>query len=235
MPPRTPSVTITNYDILALVKAVCDREAWELKQTYFYTGMPVLEKDKPRHDFWARKLAVMGRQGIKIFKRNVRYRTKEIRLPGGSTLLREIAEEKGIDVRIAIDLMRFAFEKRFDVALVFSQDQDLSEAAREVRVFPFFYGVEMPLWFQLEVIAGTGFGPGRPTGPGTSIADFANTASIAGFVLFDPNMQPLDEVANITSGLGISYQQLEAPEPTTLTLLSTVLVLLAMRRKYGTR
>jgi len=59
-----------NYDILALVKAVCDRESLELKQAYFYTGMPVLKKDKPRHDFWARKLAVMGRQGVKIFSRD---------------------------------------------------------------------------------------------------------------------------------------------------------------------
>ncbi|MCC7485616.1 MAG: NYN domain-containing protein [Burkholderiales bacterium] len=42
-------------------------------------------------------------------------------------------EEKGIDVRLAIDIISMAWQNLFDVALVFSQDQDLSEAAREVR------------------------------------------------------------------------------------------------------
>jgi len=42
-------------------------------------------------------------------------------------------EEKGIDVRIAIDVISLAWQKAFDVALIFSQDQDLSEVAREIR------------------------------------------------------------------------------------------------------
>lgn len=44
------------------------------------------------------------------------------------------AEEKGIDVRIAIDVIRLAHRAQYDVAVVFSQDQDLSELCREVRV-----------------------------------------------------------------------------------------------------
>ena len=43
-------------------------------------------------------------------------------------------EPKGIDVRIAIDVIRLAHQNTYDVALVFSQDQDLSEVASEVRV-----------------------------------------------------------------------------------------------------
>lgn len=43
-------------------------------------------------------------------------------------------EEKGIDVRIALDVIRMAHWREFDVALVFSQDQDLSEVAAEVRL-----------------------------------------------------------------------------------------------------
>jgi uncharacterized LabA/DUF88 family protein len=75
----------------------------------------------------------------------VRYREKEIRLGDGTTLRREVAEEKGIDVRIAIDLMRFALKDRYDVGLIFSQDQDLSEAAKEVRQI----SIEQKRWIKI--------------------------------------------------------------------------------------
>jgi hypothetical protein len=45
-----------------------------------------------------------------------------------------VREEKGIDVRIAIDVIRLAARNDYDVGLIFSQDQDLSEAADEVRL-----------------------------------------------------------------------------------------------------
>lgn len=41
--------------------------------------------------------------------------------------------EKGIDIRICLDIVRMARKHQFDVAVVFSQDQDLSEVAREIR------------------------------------------------------------------------------------------------------
>ncbi len=44
-----------------------------------------------------------------------------------------VGREKGIDVRIALDIVRTARLNLFDVALVFSQDQDLSEVADEIR------------------------------------------------------------------------------------------------------
>lgn len=36
-------------------------------------------------------------------------------------------------MRIALDIVRMAHRGEYDVALVFSQDQDLSEVAEEVR------------------------------------------------------------------------------------------------------
>ncbi|MCI0586582.1 MAG: NYN domain-containing protein, partial [Planctomycetes bacterium] len=50
---------------------------------------------------------------------------------GGGTHSFVIREEKGIDVRIAIDVIRI--EREYDVAVLFSQDQDFSEVAREIR------------------------------------------------------------------------------------------------------
>ena len=40
--------------------------------------------------------------------------------------------EKGIDVRIALDVIRGAHAKQYDVAIIFSQDQDLAEVVKEI-------------------------------------------------------------------------------------------------------
>jgi hypothetical protein len=63
----------------------------------------------------------------------MRYRNKTVRLPDGNTYTFLTGEEKGIDVRIALDVLTGAMKCSFDVAVVFSQDQDLSEAATEIR------------------------------------------------------------------------------------------------------
>jgi uncharacterized LabA/DUF88 family protein len=55
-------------------------------------------------------------------------------LPSGTELVVRLAEEKGIDVRLALDLIDLTLKKEYDVAILFTQDQDLSEAAREVRL-----------------------------------------------------------------------------------------------------
>jgi hypothetical protein len=44
-----------------------------------------------------------------------------------------VGHEKGIDIRIALDVVRLARDGRYDVALIFSQDQDLSEAVEAVK------------------------------------------------------------------------------------------------------
>ena len=75
----------------------------------------------------------MGTRGVRIFSRELRYRNRSVRLPNGNETTIPIGEEKGIDVRIALDIVRFARNGDFDVALVFSQDNDLSEVADEVR------------------------------------------------------------------------------------------------------
>ena len=58
---------------------------------------------------------------------------RTVRLPGGQTHSFLVGQEKGVDVRLALDIVSLAYQKAFDVALVFSQDQDLSEVADEIR------------------------------------------------------------------------------------------------------
>jgi len=123
-----------NYDIHRLVTTIVNSKGWNLSGICFYTGVPDAGDDPRWNRFWTNKLATMGRQGIKVFSRSLRYRNKTVDLPDGSVFSFLHGEEKGIDVRIALDIVGKAVRNEYDVALVFSQDQDLSEVADEIRV-----------------------------------------------------------------------------------------------------
>lgn len=122
-----------SFDVLALSEILCRRQGWRLAQARFYTGVPDAADDPFWHGFWLKKLAMMGRRNIHVFQRPLRYRRKTILLPDGTKQTVRLGEEKGIDVRIAIDVIRLAHRNGFDVAVIFSQDQDLSDVADEVR------------------------------------------------------------------------------------------------------
>jgi uncharacterized LabA/DUF88 family protein len=135
-----------NYDPVKLAQAICAQNTWNLTQTRFYTGIHTFQGNAFLHGFWKNKLTVLGRQqNIHIFSRPLRYRQKTIELPDGSIHTFDTAEEKGIDVRIALDLIRVAMRQQYDVALIFSQDQDLSEAADEVRAI----SIEQRRWIKI--------------------------------------------------------------------------------------
>lgn len=123
-----------NYDIRKLVAAIVAQEGWSLAGVNFYTGVPDATDDPMWNRFWTNKLASMGRQGIPVFSRSLRYRNKAVKLPDGFVYTFLHGEEKGIDVRIALDIIGQAVRNELDVAVVFSQDQDLSEVADEIRV-----------------------------------------------------------------------------------------------------
>jgi len=123
-----------NFDPRLLVERVlCTRPGWNLVETRFYTGIPDAKDNPLWNHFWNAKLATLGTRGIQTFSRPLRYRYKTVRLPNGGVIAARVGQEKGIDVRMALDIVRLAREGRYDVALIFSQDQDLSEAVEEVR------------------------------------------------------------------------------------------------------
>jgi uncharacterized LabA/DUF88 family protein len=122
-----------NYDIKKLAEAVANGQGWNLVRSYFYTGVPDATDDPRWNRFWTNKLASMGRQGVSVFSRPLRYRNQVVSLPDGATHTFLHGEEKGIDVRIALDVIGKAVRDEYDVAIVFSQDQDLSEVADEIR------------------------------------------------------------------------------------------------------
>lgn len=150
-----------NYHPLALADRICAERGWRCLQVRFYTGVPKLQDNPFWHKFWAAKKRFLSRdKRIYVFTRDTHYRDKRISfsedagrlilpegmpmdkgtklfLPTGKVIEGQFwvrtGEEKGIDVRLALDMMRLTYHNEFDVGIIFSQDQDLSEAVSEIR------------------------------------------------------------------------------------------------------
>ena len=124
--------TYPNYDPTKLAKFICDKQKWQLESVRFYTGLPKPQDDPFWNTFWTNKLANLGRQKVVVYKRYLSKREKEIKTPSGTISIPYFVE-KGIDVRLSIDIIRMALKGMYDISLIFSQDQDLSEVADEIR------------------------------------------------------------------------------------------------------
>ena len=124
-----------NYDVNLLSKKICSNQGWDIEKIRFYTGIPDLQDDGFWNNFWHNKLTRMGQDGIKIFSRPLRYHNQTFKCPSCSKIHTSlVGHEKGIDVRMALDVIRLAHTKAYDVVLIISQDQDLSEVAEEIRL-----------------------------------------------------------------------------------------------------
>lgn len=161
--------TFPNYDPLKLAQRVCADAGWQFDGARFYTGVPDAQDNAFWNHFWTAKGAQMGREGVHVFTRPLRYRNKIVKLPDGSSHSFLDGDEKGIDVRLALDVIRLANAGQLDVAILFCRDQDLSEVADEVRhisrekriwlkvasAFPYspvakFRGIDKTDWLKIE-------------------------------------------------------------------------------------
>jgi uncharacterized LabA/DUF88 family protein len=115
-----------NFNALKLSKLLASKykdEGWQLAGMRLYTGIHDSKRDPAWHGFWTKKLLAAKNnypQAV-IFTAPLRYDTKGM------------PREKGVDIRIALDLIRMARKNEFDVAMLFSQDNDFSEVANEIR------------------------------------------------------------------------------------------------------
>jgi uncharacterized LabA/DUF88 family protein len=121
------------FDPLKLADFVCRNQGANLAGIYFYTGIPPIDRDPFWHAFWSRKKTQMMRRGIVCRTRAVKYRPHRLKLPDGTFHDSLVAEEKGIDVWLAVELVGLARDRAYDLAIVFSQDQDLCPAVEEVK------------------------------------------------------------------------------------------------------
>lgn len=122
-----------NYDPIKLTNAVCKNRGWENHGVRFYTGTPSATKAPMWHKYWSNRLLAMRRAGILVVDRHIRYREETFTCEHGKQYRFDVPQEKGIDVRLALDVARLTRANQLDVALIFSQDQDLCEVADDVR------------------------------------------------------------------------------------------------------
>lgn len=122
-----------NYDPLKLFAAVCRELGFNNHGVRFYTGTPDVRHSQMWHGYWSRRLLAMRRAGILVTDRPVRYHPYEVERCDGTTETLEAPHEKGIDLRIGLDIVRLSRDNQLDVAVIFSQDQDLAEAVKDLK------------------------------------------------------------------------------------------------------
>lgn len=83
----------------------------------FYTGVPdpnLGNKEKFWHSFWSNKLRYLKNKGVATYRGRIN----------------SSGQEKGVDVSIAVDLIRLTYEQKYEVAIIISQDWDFGPAIR---------------------------------------------------------------------------------------------------------
>lgn len=121
-----------NYDPVKLAHLAARRLGAEVAEIRFYSGVPPREYDEYYNEFWQRKLNHMQENGVVTETRALVYhrRGKNVVIP----------HEKGIDVRMSLDMVRIARQGNVGQIILFSCDQDFTEAVAEARETAFDLG-----------------------------------------------------------------------------------------------
>ena len=139
---------LPNFDPIKLSRAITDMiPGRELVKVHLYTGMHSREENSFWHDYWRNKLrALEDNPLVSIFTKPLLYHDIKVRDESGREFSVRRAAEKGIDLRIGLDLVRLAVNGAYDVAIIFSQDSDLEEAVNEVHAIRQYFD----RWIYLE-------------------------------------------------------------------------------------
>lgn len=114
-----------NTDPIAIGNLICDRpppgRSRTLHEVRIYSGRPDATKDSKGYAANMRQCAAWEKTGAIVIARSLRY-------PSGGGR----PQEKGIDVRLAIDFVTGAIDGKYDVGVIFSTDTDLRPALEYV-------------------------------------------------------------------------------------------------------
>lgn len=110
--------TYPSYDVERLAQTLTSKiPGRTLAQVRFYTGVPDSNVNAFWHGFWTNKLRYLRSRGVVVYAGRVN--------PSG--------HEKGVDVSLAVNLVRLTYERRYDAAIIVSQDHDFGPAIRLAR------------------------------------------------------------------------------------------------------
>ncbi len=111
-----------SYDVEKLAHALtANSPSRSLAEIRFYTGVPDPRAGPSQsywHGFWTNKLRFLRSRNIYVYRGRVSS--------GG--------QEKGVDVSLALDLVRATYERRYEAAIVVSQDWDFGPAVRLAKL-----------------------------------------------------------------------------------------------------
>ncbi len=102
------------YDPIKLAEAVANTAGCELVQTRFYVGVPSSTRHRRLHGYWQARLYAMEQKGVSVFRGSVNYSGAQ-------------GQEKGVDVRIALDTIQLILDGVCDTVIIFSTDQDFKQ------------------------------------------------------------------------------------------------------------
>ncbi|WP_254796959.1 NYN domain-containing protein [Sulfitobacter albidus] len=122
-----------NFDPKKLHAAVCAAHGWTPNLTHFYTGVLEMSRSEMWTGYWNNRVMALKRAGVNVTTRKLRYHDDHVELPDGTFETVTSVQEKGVDVRLALDVVKLARLRNYDVAVIYSQDQDLCEVVEEVR------------------------------------------------------------------------------------------------------
>ena len=131
---RAFGYTYPNFDPLKLAVRVAGlAQDRKVNQVHFYTGIPPYQRDPKWNEFWSSKIRAMKASGVRVEARTLKYGQGPAILPDGCVVPNAtVPREKGIDLRLGLDVLRLARHDEFDAALIFSQDGALAEVVREI-------------------------------------------------------------------------------------------------------
>jgi hypothetical protein len=135
-----------NYDPKKLHHAVCEALGLTPNLTRFYTGVPSESESKMWSGYWSNRVLAMKRAGILETTRKLRYHKEIIERSDGTSQVISTPQEKGIDVRIALDLVACARRKEFQV----ERSIEIVCAFPDSPSASYRRGVERTTWFKMD-------------------------------------------------------------------------------------
>ncbi|MDR2209592.1 MAG: hypothetical protein LBE22_11690 [Azoarcus sp.] len=98
--------THPSFDPKKLHTAVAESHGYTPTLTRFYSGIPHISDNEMWGGYWNNRVLALKRSGVNVTTRKLRYHKEDV-----GTGIITIPQEKGVDIRIALDLMKCTMRK----------------------------------------------------------------------------------------------------------------------------